>query len=69
MTGEQYKQARKQSGMSQADWIFTLEISLDAHKSYCCGRRRIPPKIARNVKELLAQKQKNEIDQKKGVQE
>ena len=48
MTGEQYKQARKKSGLSQADWIFTLEISLDAHKSYCCGRRRIPPKIVRN---------------------
>jgi|TARA_R100001509_G_scaffold165739_2_gene149493 hypothetical protein len=60
MTGEQYKQARKKSGLSQADWIFTLEISLDAHKSYCCGRRRIPPKIVRNVKELLAEIKKME---------
>jgi len=54
MTKSEYKSEKERSGVkSVEEWIRLVEISRATHKSYSCGRRKIPSKKARFITEAV----------------
>lgn len=53
MTKDEYKRKKKETGLNLSDWLKLIEIENDTHKSYSCGRREIPPRKARYIKEVV----------------
>ncbi len=55
MTTEEYQQARKTLGFTVPFWIKRLGISIDTHKSFNSGRRKISesPIVGNHIETLL----------------
>lgn len=53
MEKEEYKKARKRLGLDVLNWTLKLGISKDSHKSYSCGREKIPAGVANHIETLL----------------
>ena len=59
MTKDEYKQARKELGMSVDSWVKALDISINTHKSLCSGRRAIQDRVLKRIELLRKKKAKN----------
>ncbi len=59
MTKDEYKQARKDLGMSVDSWVNALDISISTHKSLCSGRRAIQDRVLKRIELLQQKKSKN----------
>lgn len=49
---ESYRQARIELGMTRLNWITTLGISIDSHKSYSSGRLKVPTFVSNHIQTL-----------------
>jgi hypothetical protein len=54
MKASQYKQSRKDMGLSVTEWCERLGLALDTHKNYNSGRRPIPLAVQKHIETLLS---------------
>jgi len=60
MKREEYQQARVKLGLKvtgEGQWLDTLGISYDTHKSYSSGRSEVMRPVANHIATLLAHKE------------
>lgn len=53
MTNIEYQSARMELGLSVSVWIKFLGISMDTHKGYSCGRKKIQAPVENHIKTML----------------